>query len=105
MGLAQVSATTEFFQLFIDFGGSNMFDNSNSRNTFLGYMYPYVNQGALTSGTNSVYGYIMAKASDNIPVTIDYPNNSMITVTIANVNSGGATFGKDYILALEFVPI
>lgn len=105
MCLAQVSATTEVFQLFIDFGGSNMYDNSNSKTTYLGYLSPMVNQGASTTGTNSVYGYITAKASDNIPVTIEYPNNSLITVNIANLNPGGATFSKDYILTLEFLPI
>jgi hypothetical protein len=105
MCLAQVSATTEVFQLFIDFGGSNMFDNSNSKTTFLGFMYPMVNQGASTTGTNTVYGYITAKATDNIPVTVEYPNNSLITVNIANVNLYGAGFGKDYILTLEFTAI
>ena len=86
MCLAQVSASTEVFQLFIDFGGSNMFENSNSKTTYLGFLYPLVNQGASTTGTNSVYGYYMAKASDNVPVTVEYPNNSLITVNIANVN-------------------
>ena len=103
--LAQVSATTEIYQLFIDFGGSNMYDTTNSKTTYLGYLYPMTNSGATTSGTNSVYGYIVAKASDNVPVCIEYPNNSLITVNLSNLNTSGASFSKDYILTLEFTPI
>ena len=106
MTLAQSSATTELYQIFIDFGGSNMYDQTNNKSTCIGYVYPMVTSSSNVSGTSTAYGYTVARATDNVPVTIEYPNNSMITVTVTNTNTaGGATLGKDYIMTLEFTPV
>ena len=83
-----------------------MYDTTTSKTTYLGYLYPMVNAGAATTGTNSVYGYITAKASDNVPVCIEYPNNSLITVNIVNINTASPTvYNYEYYLTLEFTPI
>ena len=106
MTLAQSSATTELYQIFIDFGGSNMYDQTNNKSTCIGYVYPMVNYSSSVTGTNTAFGYTVARATDNVPVTIEYPNNSMITVTVTNTNTaGGAALGKDYIMTLEFTSI
>jgi len=104
MCLAQIPLTTEIYQVLIDFGGANMYEQTNSKSTYLGFVYPYVTQGASTTGTNTAYGYYIASASDNMPVCIEYPNNSIITVNLVNL-AGGAAFSKDYILTLEFTQI
>ena len=102
----QASLIAEVYSLNIDFGGSNMYDQSPSRNTYLGYLYPLANVSSGAAGTYTTYAYSMAKASDNIPVTIEYPNNNLITVNIVNVNNAsGTTFTNEYILTLEFTPI
>ena len=100
----------EIYNLQIDFGGSNMYDQSNSKSTYLGIMFPEDNATAiaLTSGTggNVSYFYLVSDPNDNLPVTIEYPNNNLITVSINNINTGsGTTFTNDYNLILEFVPI
>ena len=87
----------DIYSLNIDFGGSNMYNQLNSRSTFLGYIYP------VATSTN---GYLQCDINNNLPVTIEYPNNSLITVNIVNINSGSAnTFVIDYNLTLEFTPI
>ena len=100
----------EIYSLQIDFGGSNMYDQSNSKSTYLGIMFPEDNATAiaLTSGTgcNQTYFYLTSDPNDNLPVTIEYPNNNFITVSINNINtSSGTTFNNDYNLILEFAPI
>ena len=97
----------EVFTLSIDFGGSNVYDQTNSRSTFLGCVYPVSNQTAATSGTNTVFYYGKATTIDNIPVTVEYPNNNIITVSILNANASypNIYFTNNYILNLEFTPI
>ena len=100
----------EIYNLAIDFGGSNMYDQSNSKSTYLGIMFPEDNATsiALTSGTggNFSYFYLVSQPNDNLPVTIEYPNNNFITVSINNINTAsGTTFNNDYNLILEFAPI
>jgi hypothetical protein len=95
-GLAQASFA-ECYSINIDFGGSNMYDNSNSKTSFLGVTYPYY------SGT---FAYLKSRLNDNPAVTIEYPNNSLITVNIVNINTGsGVTLNVHYMLTLEFTPI
>ena len=100
----------EIYNLQIDFGGSNMYDQSNSKSTYLGIMFPEDNATniALTSGTggNQSYFYLTSDPNDNLPVTIEYPNNNFITVSINNINTGSGTiFTNDYNLILEFATI
>lgn len=103
---AQASLTAEVYQLYIDFGGSNMYDQSNSRTTYLGYIYPMANYSSGVTGTYTTYSYSMAKSTDNVPVCVEYPNNSLITVNLVNANTGsGTTFTNNYMLTLEFIPL
>jgi len=86
-----------------------MYDQSNSKSSYLSIMFPEDNATAiaLTSGTggNQTYFYLVSQPNDNLPVTIEYPNNNLITVSINNINtSSGTTFTNDYNLILEFVP-
>ena len=88
----------DIFSVSIDFGGSNVYQQSNSKGTFLGLVYPI--------GNNGTYYYFQSKACDNLPVTVEYPNNSLITVSINSIVSGSAnTFGVHSVLVLEFTPI
>ena len=104
-GLVQGSFA-EVYTLNVDFGGSNMYDQSNSKSTYLGLLSPIVNNTASASGSNTVYFYLNAKPTDNSPITIEYPNNSLITVNIVNANiSSGTTFNNEYYLTLEFIQI
>jgi len=102
----QASLIAEVYSLNIDFGGSNMYDQSQSRSTYLGYLYPLANYSSGAAGTYTTYSYSISKASDNMPVTIEYPNNNFITVNLVNSNTAsGTTFTNEYTLTLEFVPI
>ena len=104
-GLVQGSFA-EVYTLNIDFGGSNMYDQSTSKSTYLGLLSPIVNNTASAAGSNTVYFYLNAKPTDNSPITIEYPNNSLITVNIVNANiSSGTTFNNEYYLTLEFIQI
>ena len=67
---------SDTYSLNINFGGSNMYDHSNSKSTFLGLIYPTA---------ASTYGYTTTSdLNNNIPVTIEYPNNDLITVNLVN---------------------
>ena len=78
----------------------------NNKTTYLGVVYPIANHNAITGGTDTVNFFARATLKDNSPVTIEYPNNNLITVNILNINAGsGTTFNTDYYLTLEFIPI
>ena len=103
-------ATTSFgevFTLSIDFGGSNTYDQTGSKSTVLGNVFPIQNNSATTSGTNTVFYYSKATMNDNIPITMEYPNNNFITVSLVNLNTSFPTnyFTNNYMLTLEFTPI
>ena len=102
-----VGSFGEVWLLSIDFGGSNTYDQLNSRSSYLGHVYPVTNTGATTSGTNSVFYYSKATPIDNLPICIEYPNNNNITVSLVNLNANypAIYFNNDYILNLEFTPI
>ena len=88
----------DIFSLNIDFGGSNCYDQSNSKSTFMGLMYPI--------GNNGTYYYIQSKYSDNGAVTIEYPNNNMITIGLNSIVNGSAnTWATESYIVLEFTPI
>ena len=59
-----------------------MYDQSSSKSTYLGIMFPEDNATAisLTSGTggNQTYFYLVSNPNDNLPVTIEYPNNTLL---------------------------
>ena len=97
----------EVFTVSIDFGGSNMYDQTNNKSTFMGCVYPVMNTTTSTAGTNTVFYYSKATTIDNIPVTIEYPNNSMITVTLLNLNASFPAnyFTNNYVMTLEFTPV
>jgi len=104
--LAQASLIAEVYSLNIDFGGSNMYEQTNSKSTYLGYLYPLANYSSGAAGTYTTYSYSIAKSTDNVPVSIEYPNNSLITVNLVNINNASGTiFTNDYILTLEFTLI
>lgn len=106
MSYVQTSNIANVFTLNINFGGANSYDILPSKSNYLGFVFPYTNYSASASGTNSVSSYSHAKYSDNAPITIDYPDNNIITVNLVNINSGtGTNFSFDYILTLEFTPI
>jgi len=87
---------TDIYSLYIDFGIENMYDQSNSSSSFLGLIYP------VATSTN---GYTQSNFLNNLPVTIEYPNNSLITVNIVNISNVTTTYAIDYNLILEFTPI
>ena len=94
------SGFNDVYSLNIDFGGSNMYDQNGSKNNYLGLVYPSF------VSTFDRYFYTMAKLNDNLPVTIEYPNNSLITVNFINIlASSGTTCNYEYYLTLEFTPI
>ncbi len=99
-------AYSDIWSINIDFGGSNVYQQDNNKCTYLGLSYPIGNQNATTAGTNSVNFFTKALLNDNPPITIEYPNNNLITVNILNINAGsGTTFNVEYYLTLEFTPI
>ena len=102
-----VSTVGEVFVLNIDFGGSNVYDQVNSRSTFLGFCLPYANQTSSTTGTNVAYFYTKAFLNENLPITIEYPNNNNIMVSLTNLNGNypNIYFTNDYVLNLQFTPI
>jgi hypothetical protein len=87
----------DIYTISIDFGGSNMYDQTNNKTNFLGFAYPIGN-----NGTNY---YLQSKYPDNVPVTVEYPNNSLITVSINPLNTAGGGYAIESFLVLEFTPI
>ena len=89
----------DIYSINIDLGGSNMYDQTASKSTYLGLTFP-----TLLSPNN--YWYSTSRINDNLPVTIEYPNNNIITVNLINILTTSATlFNYEYYLTLEFTPI
>jgi hypothetical protein len=93
------SGFTDVYSLYINFGTADVYDNNSSRTTFLGDIHPY-------SLTTTVF-YAVANLNDNQDITISYPSNRFITVSLININSGQPTvyLSSEYILTLSFTPI
>ena len=106
ISVAQASLIAEVYSLNIDFGGANMYEQTNNKTTYLGYLYPMANYSSGVTGTYTTYSYSIAKSTDNVPVCVEYPNNSIITVNLVNINNAsGTTFTNEYYLTLEFTSI
>jgi len=106
ISIVQASLMTDVYSLNINFGGSNMYDQIPSKNTYLGFLYPLANYTSAAAGTYTTNSYSISKLTDNPGITIEYPNNSLITINLVNINvASGNTFPNDYILTLEFTPI
>jgi hypothetical protein len=90
---------TDLYSLYINFGTSDVYDNNSSRTTYLGTIHPY-------PLTTTVF-YAVANINDNADVTINYPSNRLITVSLINSNAGQPTvyLSSDYVLTLSFTPI
>ena len=105
------SSFAEMYILYLDFNGTNVYSQSNSRNNYAGNLLPtnnLTNAVAQATGTTiqTSYFYIMTRLNDNPNFTIQYPNNNLITVDIVNANSSsGTTFNYEYILNIQFIPI
>ena len=90
----------DIYSLNIDFGGSNVFEQTGSKSSYIGLVYP-----SFVSTFNQYY-YAMAKNNDNLPIIVEYPNNSLITVNLVNSTVGsGTVYNYEYLLTLQFTPI
>ena len=97
-GLYSGTGFNDIYSVNIDFGGSNMYDQTVSKSNYLGLSFP------ILVGTG--YWYSLARNYDNLPVCVEYPNNSLITVNLVNINTGsGTTWPYEYYLTLEFIPL
>jgi len=83
----------------VNFGSSNTKDQTSSTSTILGFL----NQVSTYRG--SVVGFQNVGFPDNTTTTICYPTNSIITVSILDVDLTQNTQITDYILKLHFEPI
>jgi hypothetical protein len=89
---------TEVYTVNINFGTTNVYNQTPSQSAFLGVLYSYM--------TNATAYFAMANINDNSPVTICYPTNRIITVSIGNANLASSTVNiTDYILTLQFTPL
>ena len=92
------ASISDIYTISVDFGGSNVYEQTNSKSTFIGLAFPIGN-----NGTNY---YIQSKYPDNVQVCIEYPNNSLITVNITPLLVGsGNIWNIEYIMMMEFTPI
>ena len=90
----------EIYSLNIDFGGANVFEQTGSKSNFVGLVYP-----SFVSTFNQYY-YAMSKNNDNLPIIVEYPNNSLITINLVNSTVGsGTVYNYEYLLTLQFTPI
>ena len=95
---AAKSGFTESYSININFGTMNTFDHNSSRSNYLGLIHPY-------PISTSVF-YAVANEADNAPVTINYPSNRFITVSINNTNTQNTVYlSSEYILTLQFTPL
>ncbi len=97
--LFTASGFNDIYSLNIDFGGSNVYEQTGSKSNYVGLVYP-----SFVSTFNQYY-YAMAKNNDNLPIVVEYPNNNIITVNLINITvSSGTVYNYDYYLTLEFTP-
>jgi len=75
----------DIFRVNINFGGSNVNDQTINKSTYLGLMHHINNVASETSGTYTTFYYTRAKQEDNIQILIEYPNINIINVTISNI--------------------
>jgi hypothetical protein len=85
----------------INFGQTNIMDQSNNQVSILGICYPVVVQQA----ANAWNYYYNSTLNDNTPITISYPSNSIITVTFTNFDLATAFVMYHYVLQLIFTPV
>ena len=89
---------TEVYTVNINFGTTNVYNQTPSQSAFLGFLYPYM--------TSATAYFAMATINDNSPITISYPVNRNITVSIGNANLASSTVNiTNYILTLRFTPL
>ena len=85
----------------INFGQTNLYDQSNNPSTTLGICYPVAVQQ-----TSTTWNYFYnSTLNDNTPVTISYPSNSIITVNFTNFDLTTPVVMQHYILQLQFTPL
>ena len=95
---AAKSGFTESYSININFGTMNTFDHNSSRSNYLGLIHPYP--------ISTTVFYAVANEADNAPVTIYYPTNRFINVSINNTNTQNTIYlSSEYILTLQFTPI
>lgn len=85
----------------VDFGQSNLYDQSNNQSKILGFAYPVAVQQA-----SAVWNYYyISTLAENHPVTISYPTNDIITVNFRNIDLTTAFVMYHYVIQLTFTPI
>lgn len=84
----------------INFGQSNACQNGGGTSNVIGYCYPVAYQ---TAGNAWQY-YYNCNAGDNLPITISYPTNNIITVTFQNFDLTTPFVMLHYVLELTFTP-
>jgi hypothetical protein len=85
----------------INFGQSNMSDQTNNPSQSLGIAYPVVVQQTAVAWNY----YYNSTLNDNQPVTISYPVNQFITVSFTNFDLTTALTMYHYVLQLTFTPV
>ena len=89
---------TEIYTINVIFGTTNVYNQMPSQSAYIGCVHPY--------NTSATSYYAIANINDNPDITIAYPSNRLITVSIGNANLASSTVNiTDYILTLQFMPI
>jgi hypothetical protein len=99
--ITQATAITNNVILSVNFGHTNMNDQTGCPTSILGVIYPVVNN--LTS-SNQTNFYFNANKNDNFGITISYPTTNFIHVKFTDFDLADAVM-YNYVLQLNFVPI
>lgn len=83
----------------INFGRTNIYDGLQMSHN-LGIIYPQY----LTGGDNYL-AYHTARTSDNNGFIMDFPTNSVVTVTLKTFTGGNLANMTDYVLMLSLIGI
>ena len=84
----------------IDFGQTNLFDQTINQSRIIGITYPVPVQQ-----TANTWNYFYSSTlNDNQPVTISYPTNQMITISFTNFDLTTPLTMYHYVLQLTFTP-